>query len=496
MRDDFDPVVADRFKVLDDVRVPDTWSRVQLKIHEHQSVQAEGDATGLDGRHFEVPLDELTTSDPEVMTRPRTSPKPHLRSVTLIAAAAVVLLVAVFVVLSRRGARESHRADSPPVGSGLIAFADGDVARDLTDYEQSFGPADIYVVAPDGGGLRALTATPELDEDVPAWSPDGTRLAFARIATVPRSAEIPLIERFATAPCAGGCLVVVDPATGAETMSVDLSSALLDPSAVRLSAVSLSWSPDGKRIVIVLIEGVEGGHGRDTVVVVDLQTRTLTSITDESALAQWSPDGRWLVVQPFGGIPPAFDSSLMLVPAEMADTGGPLDVLAVPGRRRLSAPNGVEYNDLGGWTPDGSALIVGSSQIDVVPIDGDERRTVIEDGSQPAISPDGSRIAYLRHPPAASAPSEIWVAAADGTDPRRVTTTLTPPIWSPDGRALLAIDEQGWFTVLPDGTGRTMIAPSLSPDLAPHDIASGEIEPRFLPWGRFIPLSWQPVPAG
>ena len=28
MRDDFDPVVADRFKVLDQVPVPDTWSRV------------------------------------------------------------------------------------------------------------------------------------------------------------------------------------------------------------------------------------------------------------------------------------------------------------------------------------------------------------------------------------------------------------------------------------------------------------------------------------
>ena len=29
MRDDFDSVVADRFKVLDQVPVPDTWSRIQ-----------------------------------------------------------------------------------------------------------------------------------------------------------------------------------------------------------------------------------------------------------------------------------------------------------------------------------------------------------------------------------------------------------------------------------------------------------------------------------
>ena len=35
MRDDFDSVVADRFKVLDDVPVPDTWSRVQSKVLDH-----------------------------------------------------------------------------------------------------------------------------------------------------------------------------------------------------------------------------------------------------------------------------------------------------------------------------------------------------------------------------------------------------------------------------------------------------------------------------
>ncbi len=32
MRDDFDSVVADHFKVLDDVPVPDTWSRVLDRV--------------------------------------------------------------------------------------------------------------------------------------------------------------------------------------------------------------------------------------------------------------------------------------------------------------------------------------------------------------------------------------------------------------------------------------------------------------------------------
>jgi hypothetical protein len=49
MRDDFDPVVADRFEVLDDVAVPDTWGRAQLKaLHPMHMPFTEEEATMLD----------------------------------------------------------------------------------------------------------------------------------------------------------------------------------------------------------------------------------------------------------------------------------------------------------------------------------------------------------------------------------------------------------------------------------------------------------------
>jgi len=54
-----------------------------------------------------------------------------------------------------------------PKGS-LIAFARG--------FE---GARDIWVVKADGSGLRQLTSGPE-DDFAPAWSPDGEELAFAR----------------------------------------------------------------------------------------------------------------------------------------------------------------------------------------------------------------------------------------------------------------------------------------------------------------------------
>ena len=49
MPDDFDAEVANRFKVFDDVPVPDTWSRVQFKVLDRMPVEfTEEGATMID----------------------------------------------------------------------------------------------------------------------------------------------------------------------------------------------------------------------------------------------------------------------------------------------------------------------------------------------------------------------------------------------------------------------------------------------------------------
>jgi dipeptidyl aminopeptidase/acylaminoacyl peptidase len=63
----------------------------------------------------------------------------------------------------------AHHADaSVPGANGLIAFTSD---RDGND--------EIYVMNPDGSGQTNLTKDPAIDQ-LPAWSPDGTKIAFQR----------------------------------------------------------------------------------------------------------------------------------------------------------------------------------------------------------------------------------------------------------------------------------------------------------------------------
>ena len=148
--------------------------------------------------------------------------------ITIAAAAIVLMLVGALMLVARDDASEPQVPAAPPAdpsaGGGLIAFSGG------TGESRAESDTEIYVVAPDGTGLRALTSTPGVPEVAPAWSPDGTRLAFLRN------------ER------EGGVeLVVIDPATGDETFSVDLP--IPPPSHV---TVPPKWSPDGRLIVVPL----------------------------------------------------------------------------------------------------------------------------------------------------------------------------------------------------------------------------------------------------
>ena len=373
--------------------------------------------------------------------------------ITVAAAAIVLMLLGALMFVTRDDASEPEVPAAPPgdpaAVSGLIAFSGG------TGESRAGSDTEIYVVAPDGTGLRALTSTPGVPEVAPVWSPDGTRLAFLRN------------ER------EGGVeLVVIDPATGEETFSVDLP--IPPPSHV---TVPPKWSPDGRLIVVPV-------HAPLDDLAVDLETGSWTTFPGSSRgwspSGTMSPDGKWFLTPREGDVVP---DRLFLVPADLIGTISDFDdITQLPGVRRLVERDGFASRVT--WMPDSSAVAISlnDGSTDIVTIADGQRRTLIEDGFASSWSPDGSHIAYLRCPdvpdpvdkprdtveadlagvdprqPGAS----VLVAAAGGTGARAVATSLVPPMWSPDG-SLLIVGDDGLFTVRPDGTGMTRLTRVMTP---------------------------------
>jgi len=96
------------------------------------------------------------------------------------------------------------------------------------------------------------------------------------------------------------------------------------------------------------------------------------------------------------------------------------------------------------WYPDGTHLLASWAEGPKAPaslwqvsILGGTPRKLIEDGRLPAVSRDGSQIAFVKGPKLAE---ELWVVGANGENPRRLVATqictLGEPAWSPDGRRI------------------------------------------------------------
>jgi TolB protein len=90
------------------------------------------------------------------------------------------------------------------------------------------GNLELYRISPDGTGLARITNTPEVHEENPDWSPDGSRLAYDSCAAP-------------SYPCPGSAnydVFTIDPdGTGEVRLTTDTG---ID--------ANPSWSPDGTQI--------------------------------------------------------------------------------------------------------------------------------------------------------------------------------------------------------------------------------------------------------
>ena len=128
------------------------------------------------------------------------------------------------------------------------------------------------------------------------------------------------------------------------------------------------------------------------------------------------------------------------------------------------------------WTPNGKHIFFsrGYQGIFRVDVAGSELQAIPEDVPMgtasspgyalPALSPDGTRLAYVARLRGQTHSAAIIVSALDGTGARRLThgdKFNTHPAWSPDGEEIAYIADGKLSVMRADGSNARVLAPSL-----------------------------------
>lgn len=172
--------------------------------------------------------------------------------------------------------------------------------------------------------------------------------------------------------------------------------------------------------------------------------------------AEWSPDGRWIAFEKTVNRP---FSAIFVMRADGSD------------KRQLTGSKWWNWNL--SWVPDGRSILYQNSAtadrytIRVVDLDGNVR--VLGKGTQPALSPDGTTVAFTR----AREPGlqySLWTRPMSGGPATEISaqprSRYAAPTWSPDGTSITyqkTFDadfdphDHDWphadiFTIRPDGS--------------------------------------------
>ena len=230
-----------------------------------------------------------------------------------------------------------------------------------------------------------------------------------------------------------------------------------------------AWSPDGTRLVYD-----QGDEDTSRLMLKDAAgTRELTTrragVSDAGAV--WSPDGSTLLFTRFTLTETAITTQS--VTRDVA-TGVERVLVTQDAGNRLASVDAPTYS------PDGRTIAYTYGRYDrevyflpeirTMPAAGGPARTLIRRAEGPSYSPDGTRLAYgsiADHNGDAcgsdqcSWAGELYVANADGTQPRRLTKDeggIGVPRWSADGSRILFASDRN----LPDANSTELY--SIAPD--------------------------------
>ncbi|HEV7919866.1 MAG TPA: protein kinase [Thermoanaerobaculia bacterium] len=345
---------------------------------------------------------------------------------------------------------------------------DGRTAVNLTrdspddDSEPAFSPDGSQIAFRSergGGGIFLMGATGESVRRLtdfghnPSWSPDGARIVVSTAATELRPHVRP----------ATGALWVIDTRTEAKRVLVHAQGDGRDFGR-NSDAVQPSWSPHGKRIAFW---GISTRSGQRDLWTVDPDApgpnETVERVTADAALdwnPVWSPDGRYLY---FGS---DRDGTLNLWRIPMDESTGKSTGAPEP----LSLPAALTGNFA--FSPQGDlayVTVTRSFGLMALPFDANKGAVgaprPLFAGSQEILSfepsPDGKSIAFTT----AGAQEDLFIANADGTRLRQLTNDAArdrSATWSPDGKTLYVYsnrdgDAYHIWSIRADGSGLTRV---------------------------------------
>ena len=245
---------------------------------------------------------------------------------------------------------------------------------------------EIATIGLDGGEPKRLTHNRPLDH-VPAWSPDGTRIAYVSEPRRPNY-YIRVSTRLYTKAADGSEKRDVIPSLGGVTLSPP------------------EWSPDGQRLSFVVEEEGEEYPRSRFLYTVALDGYQLQRISEAITSPSWSPSGGQLA---FGRNDGQVDAIYTVKP----DGTDERKLVDAPGLQQVS------------WSPDGNEILFVAESAYVVRPDGNGLTNVYSGAGRAAWSPDGSRIAIYDY-----RSGRVVSLARDGTD-LRVIAELSQDVWLP-----------------------------------------------------------------
>jgi tol-pal system beta propeller repeat protein TolB len=257
----------------------------------------------------------------------------------------------------------------------------------------------LRTIAPQGTDLRLLPIRTASNDSAPAYSPDGTKIAYVADST-------------GTVLDGGDSELYIANADGTGARRVTRTAGL---------ERTPSWSPDGTKLVYAVAAGLD--TARPTSEIWQIATngtgaRRLSAAGARDYEPAWSPNGLRIAF--------SSDRTGGREIFSMAAAGG--DV------RRLTVD--ADTDDQPAWSPDSKRIVFVSN---VETFTGAELWSMNADGSgtvrltrdtvpqaDPVYSPDGKWIAYSTQCQTSCESHQVWRIASNGTDPRYLALGVQP----------------------------------------------------------------------